>query len=99
MHFPPDIRKTMSVDVQISNLHTHLFEGIEPEMDAGIIVNAEKIELVLDRDFDFHGAGKGKFDDENAGPECINYGIIVEVVCRFLQEPVEGVPFFPWSEY
>ena len=68
-------------------------------MDAGIIIHAEEVELVLDRDLYFHGPGKREFDDENTGPERVDDRVIVKVVRRLLQEPVEGVPFFPGSEH
>jgi len=99
VNLPSEIGQAVAVDVCVTKLHTHLLERIEPKVDASIVVDAEKIELALNRDFDFHFARKGKFNDKDTGPESVDYRVIVEIVSRLLQEPVKRVPFLPGGKY
>ncbi len=95
MDFPSHIRKTVAVDVHVSELDTHLFERIEPKVDTCVIIYPKKVKFVIDGHLDLYGPGKGELDNKDAGLKSMNDRVIVKVVGGLFNDTIERVPFFP----
>src|SRR5664279_3160728 len=95
MYFPPKIAESISIDVKVAQFHAHLLEGIETDMHSGIVVDAEEVELVFDRDFDQYLLAQGELHFQLPSQKGISEGVVIEIFRQLCERSVQRVPAAP----